>query len=189
MQFTQIDDNSIFRGMVDGIPADVPGSFYSPFGVQVSALGAPPTDEPGKWRDDGSAWRAIGSEEQLAVMQVAVDRETSAAIVAGFAYEIQGELLHFSYDSHDQQNFADTANAATLATLGVSGVPQSVTWNGWRLEKNAQGIVTARQLVRLNLEPAAFLQLYLAGALSHKARCMEAGGQRKAALEAAGNAA
>lgn len=103
-----------------------------------------------------------------------IDAETSAAILAGFDYTVNGESLHFSYDSWDQQNFADTANACLLAKSGAQGLPDTVTWNAYR----ANG-----ELVQLPLSADAFLMLYTAGALAHKAACMAAGGQRKAALE------
>lgn len=108
-----------------------------------------------------------------------IDAETSAAILAGFDYEIDGQVLHFSYDSNDQQNFADTANASLLSKMGVPGVPASVTWNGWKIDGET------RTLARLTLTPDAFLALYMGGALTHKATQMEIGGQRKAAAEAA----
>lgn len=110
-----------------------------------------------------------------------IDNATSKAILAGFEYEVEGETLHFSYDSFDQQNFADTANAAMLAMNGVEGVPQTVTWNGWR-NHNAE---SKGELVRLVLDAQTFLALYTGGALVHKAVQMEIGGQRKAAIEAA----
>lgn len=104
-----------------------------------------------------------------------IDAETSAAILAGFEYEVDGQRLHFSYDAFDQQNFADTANACLLQKSGVPGLPESVTWNAYR----ANG-----ELVQLTLSADAFLALYTAGALAHKAACMTAGGLRKAELEA-----
>ena len=110
-----------------------------------------------------------------------IDAATSAAILAGFDYEIGGESLHFSYDSFDQQNFADTANVATLAISGAEGLPTSVTWNAYR-NYSAE---TGGELVRLTLDPQAFLMLYTSGALAHKATQMEIGGQCKAAIEAA----
>lgn len=117
-----------------------------------------------------------------------IDRSTSAAITAGFDYEMDpgtgtAETLHFSYDSFDQQNFADTANVATLALSGVKGLPTSVTWNAYR----NYTIDTGGELVRLTLEPSSFLELYTSGALSHKAMQMEIGGVRKEAIEAAEN--
>ena len=118
-----------------------------------------------------------------------VDNATSAVILAGFDYETDFgtgviETLHFSYDSFDQQNFADSANVATLAMSGTPGLPESVTWNAyrdWTLE-------TGGELVRLTLTPATFLELYTAGALTHKATQMEIGGWRKVAVEAAESA-
>ena len=115
----------------------------------------------------------------------AIDAETSAAITGGFDFPVNGEILHFSYDSNDQQNFADAANAAILGQMGVPGVPQSVTWNGWKVEKDAEGNALSRSLARLDLTFQDFLGLYMAGALAHKAACMERGGLRKAAVDAA----
>lgn len=118
----------------------------------------------------------------------AVDAATSAAILAGFDYEIDPgtgapETLHFSYDSFDQQNFADSANVAALAASGAEGLPASVTWNAYRNHTPDTG----GELVRLTLDPAAFLALYTGGALAHKMAEMERGGRRKAALDAAEN--
>ncbi len=121
-----------------------------------------------------------GIESAKALKIAAIDADTSAAILAGFDYEIEGESLHFSYDSFDQQNFADSANVATLAMSGVEGLPTEVTWNAYRNWTAAGG-----ELVRLNLNPQQFLTLYTAGALVHKATQMEVGGRRKAAVEAA----
>lgn len=105
-----------------------------------------------------------------------IDAETSAAILSGFEYAVEGESLHFSYDSFDQQNFADTANACLLSKSGAKGLPDTVTWNAYR----ANG-----ELVQLALSADEFLALYAKGALAHKAACMAAGGKRKAALEGA----
>lgn len=118
-----------------------------------------------------------------------VDAATSAAILAGFDYEMDpgtgaAESLHFSYDSFDQQNFADSANVASLALSGIEGLPASVTWNAYRSYTRSTG----GELVRLTLTPATFLELYTTGALMHKAAKMEEGGQRKDALEAADSA-
>lgn len=125
--------------------------------------------------------------EQAKTKKIAViDAQTSSAITAGFEYEIDpgtgtAESLHFSYDSFDQQNFADSANVAALTISGVEGLPSSVTWNAYR-NYTAD---TGGELVRLTLDPTAFLALYTGGALAHKAAKMEAGGRRKAAVEAA----
>ena len=125
--------------------------------------------------------------EQAKTKKIAViDAQTSSAITAGFEYEIDpgtgtAESLHFSYDSFDQQNFADSANVAALTISGVEGLPSSVTWNAYR-NYTAD---TGGELVRLTLAPSAFLALYTGGALAHKAAKMEEGGRRKAAVEAA----
>ena len=134
-------------------------------------------------------------EEQLALARssarLRIDGETSAAILAGFDYAVDPgtgtpETLHFSYDSFDQQNFADTANMALLnltmpAGLDTGAVPTSVTWNAYRDYTPETG----GELVRLTFDAAGFLALYTGGALAHKALQMERGGQRKAAVESA----
>lgn len=107
-----------------------------------------------------------------------IDSETSSAILAGFEYTIDNETLHFSYDSFDQQNFADTANGALLALQNVEGVPTSVTWNGYRNHTKEQ----KGELVRLTLNVSKFLDLYVKGALAHKDTQMELGGKRKAII-------
>lgn len=111
-----------------------------------------------------------------------IDAATSSAILAGFTYEIEGEPLHFSYNSFDQQNFADTANGCLLLLTGAGAeaLPSSVEWNGWRNPtEESKG-----ELVRLLLDVPAFLQLYTAGALAHKATQMDIGGKRKEQVEA-----
>lgn len=120
-----------------------------------------------------------------------IDLETSKAITSGFDYEIDSgdgtlELLHFSYDMYDQQNFADTANVAILSismsqNVESMSIPTSVTWNAYR----NYTVETGGELVRLNLNARSFLELYTNGALVHKATQMELGGQRKAAVEEA----
>ncbi len=62
-----------------------------------------------------------GAEHQKAEQRAAIDAQTSAAILAGFSYEVEGEALHFSYDSFDQQNFSDTANACLMYKSGAKG--------------------------------------------------------------------
>ena len=147
--------------------------------VEQEAAPAPPTEE-----------------EQLAqarsTARLRIDKETSAAILAGFSYTVDPgtgtpEPLHFSYDSFDQQNFADTANMALLALSMPASLdagttlPASVTWNAYRSYTPEAG----GELVRLTFDAAGFLALYTGGALAHKALQMERGGRRKAAVEAA----
>lgn len=116
----------------------------------------------------------------------AIDAETSAAIMAGFTCEAtppdtgQPELLHFSYDEFDQQNFADAALSMQLATAAGGGIPTSTPWNAYRKHTaDSKG-----ELVILNLTAQTFLPIY-AAALNHKAAKMAEGGQRKAAAAAA----
>ena len=120
------------------------------------------------------------AEVEQAEQITRIDAETSAAIVAGFDYEVSGENLHFSYDRDDQQNFVDTSNACILSMQGVPGLPDTVVWNAYRV-----GADGGKELVRVTLSAQDFLTLYTAGALTHKASQMEIGGQRKAELAAA----
>ena len=127
-------------------------------------------------------------DEAKAAAVARIDKETSEAILAGFDYEIdpgtgRPEILHFSYDSFDQQNFADSANVALLSMSNAKmrSLSVSVTWNAYR----DYAPETGGELVRLTLDPAGFLELYTGGALAHKAAKMEEGGRRKAAVAAA----
>lgn len=135
--------------------------------------------------------RSFEEERQAALSTV--DGATSEAIMQGFDYEVPSELfggtgvsetLHFSYDSFDQQNFADTANMAMLLMSGAApasdGSISSVTWNGWRgWTPENKGT-----LVRITFDIPSYLALYTQGALVHKATQMEIGGQRKVLVEA-----
>ena len=116
----------------------------------------------------------------------AIDAETSSAIMAGFECEATPpdtgtpELLHFSYDSFDQQNFADAAVSMQLATASDGGIPTTTPWNAYRNHTaDSKG-----ELVILQLTAETFLPIY-AAALNHKATQMAIGGQRKAAVAAA----
>lgn len=102
-----------------------------------------------------------------------IDQQTSAAILAGFDYEVDGRLLHFSYDGFDQQNFSDAANNAIAALM--AGQPFIIEWNSY----DASGA-----LVELNLEAAQFLELYQHGACTHKVTQMAIARQRKVAVNA-----
>lgn len=115
-----------------------------------------------------------------------IDAEMSAAILAGFTCEAtppdtgQPELLHFSYDNFDQQNFADAAVSMQLAAAAGGGIPTSTPWNAYRNHTtDSKG-----ELVILQLTAETFLPIY-AAALQHKAAKMAEGGQRKAAVAAA----
>lgn len=114
-----------------------------------------------------------------------IDTETSAAILAGFECEATPpdtgvpELLHFSYDEFDQQNFADAALSMQL--VATSGdIPTSTPWNAYR----GHTADSKGELVILNLTAETFLPIY-AAALNHKATKMAEGGQRKAAVATA----
>ena len=115
-----------------------------------------------------------------------IDAETSATIMDGFACEAtpqdtgQPELLHFSYDEFDQQNFADAALSMQMAAAAGGAIPTATPWNAYRNHTaDSKG-----ELVILNLTADTFLPIY-AAALTHKATQMAVGGQRKAAVAAA----
>lgn len=132
-----------------------------------------------------AAEEAYNSLENVKARKLAaIDAETSAAILAGFECEAtppdtgQPELLHFSYDEFDQQNFADAALSMQL--VATSGdIPTSTPWNAYR----GHTADSKGELVILNLTAETFLPIY-AAALNHKATQMAIGGQRKAAVAA-----
>ena len=111
-----------------------------------------------------------------------IDSSAQSSILSGFDYEINGEILHFSYLAEDQQNFSDTFNGIAMKRLmSVEGLPETIGWNGWRNPtSNSKG-----ELVRLNLDIDSFLALYTKGALAHKSYHMAIHGQRKEAIESA----
>lgn len=116
----------------------------------------------------------------------AIDSETSSAILAGFTCEAtptdtgKSELLYFSYDEFDQQNFADAAMAMQLASVSDGSIPTSTPWNAYR-NHTAEN---KGELVILNLTAETFVPIY-AAAMQHKAINMAEGGRRKAAVAAA----
>lgn len=116
-------------------------------------------------------------EEVKAAKKRLIDAETSAAILAGFDYPVDGVTYHFSYALDDQQNFSDTANVCLMKQAGMPGLPDSVTWNAYT--------VPASELVRLTFDALGFLALYAGGAMEHKNDTMQRGGERKAAVETA----
>lgn len=153
-----------------------------------------PEQRDGKWYQtwkltpvthtpEENAERLLQRKEQKVAQ---IDAQTSSAIMAGFECEATPpdtntpELLHFSYDAFDQQNFADAAVSMQLATASDGGIPTSTPWNAYRNHTaDSKG-----DLVILQLTAETFLPLY-AAALNHKATKMAEGGQRKAAVAAA----
>ena len=118
-----------------------------------------------------------GAEHDKAAARAAIDAETSAAILAGFDYAVDGATYHFSYALDDQQNFSDTANVCLMKQAGMAGLPDSVTWNAYTVPGN--------ELARLTFGAPDFLALYAGGAMRHKNETMQRGGERKTAVEAA----
>jgi hypothetical protein len=119
-------------------------------------------------------------EELKTAKKARIDEDTSAAILAGFDYAVNGVTYHFSYDAFDQQNFADTANVCIMKQAGMPGLPDSVMWNAYTVPDD--------ELVRLTFDAPGFLALYAGGAMKHKNETMQRGGDRKAAVEAAATA-
>ena len=119
-------------------------------------------------------------EELKTANKARIDEDTSAAILAGFDYAVNGVTYHFSYDAFDQQNFADTANVCIMKQAGMPGLPDSVMWNAYTVPDD--------ELVRLTFDAPGFLALYAGGAMKHKNETMQRGGERKAAVEAAATA-
>ena len=145
---------------------------------------ASPDDVP-RWKEAAATAQPELSEmERLQRAQatkiVSIDAETAAAITAGFFYVVDSITYHFSYDTFDQQNFADTANVALLSQMGGQGLPESVAWNAYKNWQDGKG-----ELVRLTFTAETFLALYTAGAVAHKAARMAEGGSRKEAVAAA----
>lgn len=137
-------------------------------------------------KEAAAAEAAYNSFENVKARKLAaIDAETSAAIMAGFECEATPpdtgvpELLHFSYDSFDQQNFADAAVSMQLATAS-GAIPTATPWNAYR--NHTEG--SKGDLVILQLTAETFVPIYSA-ALTHKATKMAEGGARKAAVEAA----
>lgn len=125
-------------------------------------------------------------EQVKADKLLTIDAQTSAGILAGFTCEAtpadtgQPELLHFSYDEFDQQNFSDAALSMQLAAAAGGAIPTSTPWNAYR----GHTADSKGELVILQLTAETFVPIY-AAALQHKAAKMAEGGQRKAAVAAA----
>ena len=126
------------------------------------------------------AYPKLSLKELKEEKKARIDAETSAAILAGFDYAVDGVTYHFSYDAFDQQNFSDTANVCLMKQAGMPGLPDSVTWNAYT--------VPGGDMVRLTFDASGFLALYAGGAMRHKNGTMQRGGERKAAVEAAATA-
>ena len=118
-------------------------------------------------------------EELKAAKKAQIDAETSASILAGFDYPVDGVTYHFSYALDDQQNFSDTVNVCLMKQSGMLGLPDSLTWNAY---------TPGGELARLTFDAPGFLALYANGAMRHKNETMQRGGERKAAVQAAATA-
>lgn len=63
MQFPAIDQNNIYTGMIDAVPATPPDvGWYAPEGIKTAII-PPPTDELDKWRyDENNTWEELTEE-------------------------------------------------------------------------------------------------------------------------------
>ncbi len=167
------------------IDADPENASLAPGLLAIKCEADASPDDVARWKEAAAiAQPELSEMERLLRAQaakiVSIDAETAAAITAGFFYVVDGVTYHFSYDTFDQQNFADTANVALLSQMGGQGLPESVAWNAYKNWQDGKG-----ELVRLTFTAETFLALYTAGAVAHKAARMAEGGSRKEAVAAA----
>ena len=167
------------------IDADPENASLAPGLLAIKCEADASPDDVARWKEAATTAQPELSEMELllraqAAKIVSIDAETAAAITAGFFYVVDSITYHFSYDTFDQQNFADTANVALLSQMGGQGLPESVAWNAYKNWQDGKG-----ELVRLTFTAETFLALYTAGAVAHKAARMAEGGSRKEAVAAA----
>ena len=167
------------------IDADPENASLAPGLLAIKCEADASPDDVARWKEAAATAQPELSEMELllraqAAKIVSIDAETAAAITAGFFYVVDGITYHFSYDTFDQQNFADTANVALLSQMGGQGLPESVAWNAYKNWQDGKG-----ELVRLTFTAETFLALYTAGAVAHKAARMAEGGSRKEAVATA----
>ena len=167
------------------IDADPENASLAPGLLAIKCEADASPDDVARWKEAAATAQPELSEMELllraqATKIVSIDAETAAAITAGFFYVVDSITYHFSYDTFDQQNFADTANVALLSQMGGQGLPESVAWNAYKNWQDGKG-----ELVRLTFTAETFLALYTAGAVAHKAARMAEGGSRKEAVAAA----
>lgn len=108
MQFTQIDENNIYMGMIDAIAATPPDvGFYAPDGVKTSPLGPPPANQPGKWRDNGHDW--------VTVTEADLTAEAAASAVSASNAILTARM-------HKQLVQAETFTVTEFATFAKAGL-------------------------------------------------------------------
>ena len=155
----------------------VPEEIRDAFAQQWADVHAYAEAHPEMVTEEGPCVPPVPTLDELKAAKKAwIDAETSAAIASGFDYAVGGVTYHFSYDTFDQQNFADTANVCLMKQSGMPGLPDSVTWNAY---------TPGGELERLTFDASGFLALYAGGAMKHKNETMQRGGERKAVVEAA----
>lgn len=114
-----------------------------------------------------------GKDHEIALATKDINADTTASILAGFDYGIDGETYHFGYDARDQQNFVDQASLCLLHKTGVKPLEGDISWNAY--DKNGERVA-------ISFTPDGFLALYTEGALKHKDNCRSAGAEKKSAL-------
>lgn len=192
VSFPSILTDEVLEPFGYAILHDVPQPEYDSWTHEVST--GTPEQKNGEWFQTWVLTPVQRTEEEeaerlansKASKLATIDAETSSAIMAGFTCEATTpdtntlELLHFSYDEFDQQNFADAAVSMQLSTASDGGIPTTTPWNAYRNHTaDSKG-----DLVILQLTAETFLPIY-AAALNHKATKMAEGGQRKAAVATA----
>lgn len=114
----------------------------------------------------------VSADQQLRRKIFAINKETKYSILAGFKYEVNGQVLHFNYDSIDQQNFTDAATLANLAVV-TGQMEQTVDWNAYD---------SSGELVIVKFGVQEFLALYQFAIFGHKNALLEVARQKKLAL-------
>lgn len=115
--------------------------------------------------------------KDLAIAKINAD--VSKKILAGFdyIYAPTSEVLHFSYDNYDQQNFAAQAVACkTVAAPLEEDTPSEIMWTARKQDGTH---------IAFSMDNATFLELYNKGAQAHKASVLAKGRELKGAVIAA----
>lgn len=117
MKYSQLDENNIYIGLINGIPGDVPGSWYAPNNMCVEEN--PPTDEPGKWVYDGGEWLELTIEKKAKMA-----RQQRNAMLSATDYRMMPD-----YPISDTDRDALRAYRQALRDIPEQpGFPNSVVW-------------------------------------------------------------
>lgn len=122
--------------------------------------------------------QSLEKTKDLAIAKI--NAAVSKKILAGFDYTYAptSEVLHFSYDNHDQQNFAAQAVACQTARASLEEQPAAseIMWTARKQDGTH---------IAFSMDNAAFLELYNKGAQAHKASVLAEGRELKGAVIAA----